>query len=254
MTRPVALITGGGTGIGAATAARLAGQGFDVVLAGRREDKLRATAEALGAAARYVVMDVADPAAVAAGIATCQRLDVVVCNAGGAIGLEPVATADPADWLAMYRSNVLGTLHTIQAALPLLHRSPRATIVIMGSTAGTRVYEGGGGYHAAKFAEHSMHETLRLELSGTQIRVCEIQPGMVHTDYFSQVRFRGDQAKADATYAGVDRPLVADDVAACVEFVVMAPQHVNIDTLVVRPVAQAQAHKVARAPIAWSGR
>lgn len=251
---PLALITGGGSGIGAATAMRLAARGFEVAVAGRRQELLDETVAAVRAAggqARAVVLDVTDAAAVARVVPALERLDVLVNNAGGAIGLESVADADLADWQAMYDTNVLGTVRVTQAALPLLERSPYATIVVMGSVAGEVAYEGGAGYCAAKFGEHALAQTLRLELAGRHIRVVEIMPGMVHTEGFSLVRFRGDQAKADGVYAGVDRPMVADDVAACVEFVVLLPQHVNVERLVVRPVAQAAQHKVHRGPIDW---
>lgn len=248
---PVALITGGGTGIGAATARRLAGQGYDVVLAGRRREPLEQTAAAIGPGATALTMDVTDSASVAAGLATLTRLDVLVNNAGGALGTETFELARIEDWETMYATNVLGTLRVTQAALPLLRESPHATVVNIGSVAGEVTYEGGAGYTAAKHAEHAITSTLRLELNGTHIRVVEIMPGMVHTEGFSLVRYRGDQDLADSVYAGVDHPLVADDVAACVEFAVTLPQHVNIDRLVVRPVAQSAQHKVHRGPIDW---
>lgn len=249
--RPLALITGGGTGIGAACAIRLANRGFDVLLTGRRPEPLRATAESIGTAASTALMDVTDEASVAAVVGELARCDVLVNNAGGAVGMAPIAEAEPGDWLAMLDTNVLGVLRVTRAVLPLLLRSPHATIVDMSSTAGDIVYEGGGGYAAAKHGTSVISETLRLELAGTHVRVADIRPGMVRTDEFSVRRFGGDQDKADKVYAGVDRPLVADDVAACVEFVVTLPQHVNIDTLTIRPVAQAAQHKVHRGPIDW---
>lgn len=248
---PIALITGGGTGIGAASARRLAAMGFDVVLTGRRIEPLMATAASIGAQARARVMDVADAESVEAGVATLERCDVLVNNAGGALGSQPVEQGDVEQWRAMFESNVIGTLQVIKATLPLLHRSPRATIVDISSTAGQIVYEGGAGYVVAKHGTSVISETLRLELAGTHIRVVDIRPGMVHTEGFALTRFGGDQVAADKVYAGVDRPLVADDVAACVEFVVGLPQHVNIDALTVRPVAQAAQHKVHRGPIDW---
>lgn len=248
---PLALITGGGTGIGAASARRLAAQGFEVVITGRRPEPLAETAAAIGPQARALVMDVADADSVAAGVATLGRCDVVVNNAGGALGSQPVEQADVTQWRAMFESNVIGTLQVVKATLPLLRRSPRATIVDISSTAGQIVYEGGAGYVVAKHGTSVVSETLRLELAGTHIRVVDIRPGMVHTEGFALTRFGGDQEAADKVYAGVDRPLVADDVAACVEFVVGLPQHVNIDALTVRPVAQAAQHKVFRGPIDW---
>jgi len=250
-SRPLALITGGGTGIGAATATRLAAAGFDVLLAGRRLEPLTSTAARIGAAARHTVLDVTDPEGVGELIGGLDRLDVVVNNAGGALGLAPVAEADAAQWRTMFEVNVLGTLNVVRAALPLLLRSPRATIVDISSTAGEIVYEGGAGYAVAKHGTSVISETLRLELSGTHVRVVDIRPGMVATDEFALTRFGGDAAAAAKVYVDVDRPLVADDVAACVEFAVQLPQHVNIDTLTLRPVAQAAQHKTYRGPIDW---
>jgi NADP-dependent 3-hydroxy acid dehydrogenase YdfG len=178
--------------------------------------------------------------------ASLPDVDVLVNNAGGAIGVEPVEQADPADWQAMYDTNVLGVLRVTQALLPALERGSGGHIVMTGSIAGHLVYEGGAGYTAAKHAETAVAETLRLELNGRPIRVTEIAPGMVRTEEFSLVRLRGDRAKADAVYAGVEAPLTAEDIADCIAFAVTRPPHVNIDLLVVKPLAQAAPHKVAR--------
>ena len=248
---PVALVTGGGTGIGAAVARRLVQDGYAVVIAGRRRDRLDAVVAELGDAVSALELDVTDADAVAAGVGGLERLDVLVNNAGGAIGLSPVESGDLAEWEAMYATNVLGTVRVTQAALPLLRRSPHATIVNISSIAGERVYAGGGGYTAAKHGESVVSETLRLELNGEHVRVIDVRPGMVRTEEFSLTRLHGDQAAADKVYEGVDRPLVADDVAACVAFAVGMPQHVNIDTLVVKPVAQAAPHLLHRGPIDW---
>lgn len=248
---PVALVTGGGTGIGAAVARRLVADGYAVVVAGRRRDRLDAVAAELGHSVTALQLDVTDAESVAAGVGSLERLDVLVNNAGGAIGLSPVEDGDLAEWEAMYATNVLGTVRVTQAALPLLRRSPRATIVNVSSIAGERVYAGGGGYTAAKHGESVVSETLRLELNGEHVRVIDIRPGMVRTEEFSLTRLHGDQSAADKVYEGVDRPLVADDVAACVGFAVGLPQHVNIDTLVVKPVAQAAPHLLHRGPIDW---
>lgn len=256
--RPVAVVTGGGTGIGAATAHRLAADGFDVVVCGRRPAPLEATAAAIRAAypqvgARAVVMDVADAASVATAAAQIGACDVLVNNAGGAIGTERVEHGIAEEWRTMYESNVIGVLQVTQAFLPALRRSRTgATIVVISSIAGLLVYEGGAGYTTAKHAATAIAETLRLELNGEPIRVVEIDPGLVHTEGFSLTRFHGDQAKADAVYAGVDRPLVAADVAECVAFCVRMPQHVNVDRLVVKPVAQASPTKLHRGPIDWT--
>ncbi|MDO7869603.1 SDR family oxidoreductase [Nocardioides jiangxiensis] len=239
-----ALVTGASSGIGAATARRLAADGLDVVVAARRLDRLEELAAEIGA--RAVALDITDDASVAALAEQVADLDVLVNNAGGAYGLESVAEGHLDDWQRMYDVNVLGTLRVTQALLPALRRRPYATIVNLTSTAGHINYEGGGGYSAAKHAEAAMTETLRLELNGEPIRVVEIAPGMVHTEEFSLNRFGGDSTRADSVYADVDRPLVADDVAACIAFAVQLPPHVNIDRLVVRPLAQAAQHKTFR--------
>ena len=253
----VAVITGGGTGIGAATAHRLAQDGCDIVVCGRRPEPLEQTAAAIRAAypqvdVRAVVMDVADEASVATAAEQIGACDVLVHNAGGALGAERVEAGKPEDWRGMFESNVLGLLHVTKALLPAIRRSPHGgSIVVVSSIVGLLVYEGGAGYTAAKHGATAVAETLRLEFAGEPIRVIEIDPGMVWTDGFSLTRFHGDKAKADAVYAGVDRPLVAEDVAECIAFTVRLPQHVNIDRLVVKPVAQAAPHKVIRAPIDW---
>jgi len=254
---PVAVITGGGTGIGAATAHRLAQDGLDVVVCGRRAEPLADTAEAIGTAypgvsARAVTLDVADRASADAAASTIGACDVLVHNAGGALGVERVEDGRPEDWRAMYESNVLGILHVTQAFLPALRRSPHGgTIVVVSSIAGLVAYAGGAGYVAAKHAATAVAETLRLELNGEPIRVVEVDPGLVHTEGFSLTRLRGDRARADAVYAGVDRPLVAEDVAECIAFCVRLPQHVNVDRLVVKPVAQASPQQLHRGPIDW---
>ncbi|WP_353951274.1 SDR family NAD(P)-dependent oxidoreductase [Knoellia sp. S7-12] len=248
---PVALVTGGGTGIGAAITRRLVKDGYAVIVAGRRRDRLDSVVAELGDSVTALQLDVTDAEGVARAIGSLERLDVLVNNAGGAIGLSSVEDGDLAEWEAMYASNVIGTVRMTQAALPHLRRSARATIVNVSSIAGERVYAGGGGYTAAKHGESVVSETLRLELNGSHVRVIEIRPGMVHTEEFSLTRLHGDQSAADKVYEDVDRPLVADDVAACVAFAVGLPQHVNIDTLVVKPVAQAAPHLLHRGPIDW---
>ena len=241
----VAVVTGASSGIGAATAWRLAAEGFSVVAAARRRDRLDELA-ASTPGIRPVTLDVTSASSVADLAASLPDVDVLVNNAGGAIGVEPVEQADPADWQAMYDTNVLGVLRVTQALLPALERGSGGHIVMTGSIAGHLVYEGGAGYTAAKHAETAVAETLRLELNGRQIRVTEIAPGMVRTEEFSLVRLRGDRAKADAVYAGVEAPLTAEDIADCIAFAVTRPPHVNIDLLVVKPLAQAAPHKVAR--------
>ncbi len=243
--RPVAVVTGASSGIGAASARALAAGGYFVVCAARRIDRLVALAEEIDGLA--VACDVTDAASVA-GLAEAAGpvVEVLVNNAGGAVGADPVASADPDAWRQMYDVNVLGALHVTQALLPALRRGSRPIIVMMGSTAGRIAYEGGGGYTAAKHGVQVMTETLRLELCGEPIRICELAPGMVRTDEFSVKRFGGDQAKADAIYAGVAEPLVAEDIAEAVRWVVSLPAHMNVDEMVLRPVAQAAQHKVHR--------
>ncbi len=243
----IAVVTGASSGIGAATARRLAAQGYDVVVAARRLDMLSALAEEIGA--RAVALDITSDASVAGLAEEVPELDLLVNNAGGALGADPVASANLEDWQRMYDVNVLGTLRVTKALLPALRAGAGGTIITVTSTAALITYEGGAGYTAAKHAERAMVETLRLELNGAPVRVVEIAPGMVHTEGFSLTRFGGDAARADAVYADVDRPLVADDVAECIAFAAGLPLHVNIDRLVVRPLAQAAQHKLHRGPL-----
>lgn len=246
---PVAVITGASSGIGAATARQLAAAGYHVVLTARRKDRIEALAAELTGAGRQATayaLDVTDRPAVDAFAASLDRCDVLVNNAGGALGADPVATADPGDWRQMYEVNVIGTLNTTQALLPAITASGDGTVVILSSTAGHATYEGGAGYVAAKNGARVLAETLRLEIVGTPVRVIEIAPGMVKTDEFATTRFRGDEEKAAKVYAGVAEPLTADDVADTITWAVTRPPHVNIDLLVVRPRAQASNTKVHR--------
>jgi len=248
MTRGVAVVTGASSGIGAATARRLAAEGFTVVAAARRIDRLEALATETGAVpVRCDVTSDTDVAALVDRVSGLGApLTVLVNNAGGAFGADPVENADVEQWRAMYEINVVGTVRVTRALLPLLEASGAGTIVMMGSTAGFVTYEGGGGYTAAKHAEKALADTLRLELSGRPIRVIDISPGMVKTDEFAKIRFGGDEAKAAAVYEGVADPLVAVDIADVVAFAATRPHHVNLDRIVVRPLAQAAQHKVHR--------
>lgn len=249
----IAIVTGASSGIGAATARRLAAEGFHVVAAARRTDRLDKLVEeihAAGGEATATGCDVTSDESVAALATLVAGLPgaptLLVNNAGGAIGLEPVEAAAIADWRQMYEVNVLGTVRVTQALLPALERSGRGTVVVVSSTAALAPYEGGGGYCAAKHAESAIAGTLRLELCGRPVRVIEIDPGLVKTEEFSLVRFRGDAARAEAVYAGVAEPLVAEDIADCIAWCATRPHHVNVDRLVVRPLAQAANHKVHR--------
>jgi NADP-dependent 3-hydroxy acid dehydrogenase YdfG len=253
-TAPVAVVTGASSGIGAASTRRLAAEGYHVVAAARRAGRLVdlvASLPAPGGTAVTCDITRADDVAALAAAATSAAgpVRVLLNNAGGAFGAEPVESADPADWQHMYDVNVLGVLRITQALLPALTASGAGHVVVLGSTAGRVVYEGGGGYTAAKHAATALAGTLRLELAGRPIRVTEIAPGMVRTEEFAVNRYRGDAEAAAAVYAGVQQPLTADDIADCVAWCVTRPPHVDIDLLVVRPLAQAAQHKVVRGPI-----
>ncbi|WP_435770541.1 SDR family NAD(P)-dependent oxidoreductase [Nocardioides sp. SYSU DS0651] len=245
MTTRQAVVTGASSGIGAATARRLAAEGFELVCAARRADRVEALAAQIGG--RAVPCDVTSAADVARlAEAVGPRLDVLVNNAGGAYGLTPVAEADLDQWRRMYDVNVLGLAQVTKALLPALVASGAGVVVNVGSTAGRVAYEGGAGYTAAKHGTKVVTETLRLELYDQPVRICEVAPGMVHTEEFSLNRFGGDQARADAVYAGVPDPLTADDVADAIAWVATRPPHVNIDELVIKPRAQAAQHKLHR--------
>jgi NADP-dependent 3-hydroxy acid dehydrogenase YdfG len=244
----IAVVTGASSGIGASSARGLAKAGFHVVAGARRTERLQALAEEVGATP--LPLDVTDPASVDAFAAAVRdqhgQADLLVNNAGVAVGLEPIAEGRERDWQLTLDTNVVGLLRVTRAFLPLLRAAPHAHIVNLGSIAGFEVYPGGAGYTASKHAVRAITDTLRLELNGEPIRITEIAPGMVETE-FSVVRFRGDTGKADDVYAGV-QPLTADDIADCIVWAVTRPPHVDIDYLVVRPVAQAAAHLVARNP------
>jgi NADP-dependent 3-hydroxy acid dehydrogenase YdfG len=245
MVHTTAVVTGASSGIGAATARRLAAEGYHVYCAARREDRVRALAEEIGGTA--VRCDVTDEQQVAALAETVgDRLDVLVNNAGGAFGSDPVAEANPEDWRAMFEVNVIGLMLVTKALLPALVAGGEGVIVNVGSTAGRIAYEGGAGYTAAKHGTQVVTETLRLELYDQPVRICEIAPGMVRTEEYTLVRYGGDREKAEQVYAGVADPLVAEDVADAIAWVVTRPPHVNIDEMVIRPRAQAAQHKVHR--------
>ncbi len=245
LAAPLAVVTGASSGIGAATARTLAAAGYHVVCAARRSDRVEELAREIGGtAATCDVTSVEQVAALAEQVGS--RLDVLVNNAGGAFGMAPVAEADPAQWRAMYEVNVIGLVQVTRALLPALLASGAGTILNVGSTAGRIAYEGGGGYTVAKHGTQVVSETLRLELFDQPVRVLEIAPGMVRTDEFSTVRFDGDQERADAVYAGVPDPLTAEDVADAIGWMITRPPHVNVDSLVIKPRAQAAQHKVHR--------
>lgn len=244
MSRGTAVVTGASSGIGAATARRLAAEGFEVVAAARRRDRLDDLCSQIGA--RAVTLDVTSPESVVELAGGLDDVSVLVNNAGGALGMDTIERSDPEDWRRMYEVNVIGSLRMTQALLPALVAGGGGHVVLMGSTAGRIVYEGGGGYTAAKHAQAALAETLRLELNGRPVRVTEIAPGMVATEEFALNRFRGDSDRAATVYEGVAAPLTADDIADCVAWCVTRPPHVDIDLLVVKPLAQAAQHKVHR--------
>jgi NADP-dependent 3-hydroxy acid dehydrogenase YdfG len=237
-----AVITGASSGIGAATARALAGDGFRTVLGARRLDRLRELAEEIGGEA--ISLDVTDPESVAGFADRVGGCDVLVNNAGGALGLEAVAEADEELWRSMYEANVLGTVRMTRTLLPKLVESGDGHVVAVTSIAAFETYRGGAGYTAAKHAQRAAMRTLRLELLGEPVRVTEIAPGMVETE-FSLVRFGGDEEAAARVYEGMT-PLSAADVAECIRWAVERPSHVNIDEIVVRPRDQASATEVHR--------
>jgi NADP-dependent 3-hydroxy acid dehydrogenase YdfG len=239
-----AVVTGASSGIGAAAAARLAGAGFSVVVGARRLDRLRDVAEPIGA--RALALDVTSPESVAAFCAEVGECSLLVNNAGGALGLAPLAEADEEHWRWMYDANVLGTMRMTGALLPALVASGDGHIVNVGSIAGLEVYDNGSGYTAAKHALRAVTQTLRLELVGQPVRVTEVDPGLVETE-FSVVRFEGDAERAAEVYRGMT-PLTADDVADAITWAATRPAHVNIDQIVILPRDQATAMRVHRAP------
>ena len=238
----VAVVTGASAGIGEATAKTLAAQGFHVVCVARRADRVEALAKEIGGTAS--VTDVTSEEEVSALADSLQRVDVLVNNAGGARGLEPVAEADIDNWRWMWEANVLGTLRVTRALLPKLIKSGDGLIVTVTSIAAFETYDGGSGYTSAKHAQGALHRTLRGELLGKPVRLTEIAPGMVKTD-FSLRRFDGDEERAAKVYEGVT-PLVAEDVAEVIGFVASRPSHVNLDSIVIRPRDQATATRFNR--------
>ena len=249
-TREYAVITGASSGIGAATARLLADNGYHVIAAARRTDRLNEIAKNNSEIEAFS-LDVTDQASVdsLAAHLSGKPVAVLINCAGGAFDFDPVTESDPEIWKKTFDINVVGSVRMVKALTPLMISHGRGHIVLISSTAGHRAYENGGSYVAAKFAETSLAETLRLELNGKPIRVTEIAPGMVKTDEFAKVRFSGDVDRAAKVYEGVTRPLTADDVAESIRWSVMLPDHFNIDSMTIRPLAQAAQHKVYRQPL-----
>ena len=246
-TQKTAVVTGASSGIGAATAQLLADNGYSVVATARRKDRLEKLA-AQNPSITPFVADLTVQSDVDALAAFCKdkNVEVLINSAGGAFDASSVLDGDPDIWQKTYDLNVIATLRVTKAITPLMQHGGRGHIVIVSSTAGHRAYENGGSYVAAKFAERSVAHTLRLELNGQPIRITEIAPGMVKTDEFAVNRFAGDAAKAAKVYEGVDAPLTADDVAESIRWSIMLPEHFNVDSMVIRPIAQAANHKVHR--------
>jgi NADP-dependent 3-hydroxy acid dehydrogenase YdfG len=236
------VVTGASSGIGAATARRLAGDGFEVVLGARRVNRLQPLAAEIDG--RALMLDVTDEQSVEEFCAEIGECRVLVNSAGGAIGRDPVEQADVDEWKTMFDVNVIGVLRMTKALLPKIEASGNGHVVMVGSIAGFEPYVGGGGYNAAKFAVRAMTKVLRLEVLGRPVRISEVDPGLVETE-FSLVRFHGDAEKAEAVYKGIT-PLTADDIAECIAFIVSRPAHVNIDTLVVLSRDQSGATTVHR--------
>lgn len=256
MTKRV-VVTGASSGIGEATARLFAARGWQVVGVARRADRLAALAADLGESFVAVTADLTDSAGVERlRDSATAPLHALVNNAGGAFGLASVEEGDPADWRAMFEINVLAVKNVTASLLPALRSGARdaghADILNLTSIAAHVAYEGGAGYNAAKAGAHMLTEVLRLELAGEPIRVIEVAPGMVKTD-FSLVRFKGDVDRADAVYAGVEAPLVAGDIAEAIVHAVLLPGHVNLDLVTIKPVAQAAPHKVIRGPLTPKG-
>lgn len=243
--RNSAIVTGASSGIGAATARALADSGFDVIACARRVDRLESLAKENSAITGHH-LDITDQASVDQLVLNCadRNVRVLINCAGGAFDASSVIDSDPEIWRKTYDLNVVGTVRMVKAFAPLMQ--DQGHIVIISSTAGHAAYENGGSYVAAKHGETALARTLRLELNGLPIRVTEIAPGMVKTEEFAKVRFSGDVARAAKVYEGVESPLTAEDVAEAIRWSVMLPEHFNIDSMVIRPVAQAAQHKVHR--------
>jgi NADP-dependent 3-hydroxy acid dehydrogenase YdfG len=240
--RRIALVTGASSGIGEATVRALAAAGFETLAAARRLERCEQLAGEVGG--RAIRLDVADPGSVAALASELREVDLVVHSAGGALGLEPVAEAGEENWRLMWESNVAGVMRVTKALLPAMRGREGAHLVIVGSVAGVETYPGGGGYTAAKHAVHALAQTLRLELHAEGIRVTEVAPGLVETE-FSLVRFGGDEERAGEPYRGL-QPLRAEDVADLIAFCVTRPPHVDVDYVTIKPTAQATARVVHR--------
>ncbi|MET1089464.1 MAG: SDR family oxidoreductase [Arthrobacter sp.] len=244
--KKAALVTGASSGIGEATVRALAAEGWRVFAVARRAERLAALENETGAVG--IPADISaddDVSRLLARVTEAGGIDTLINIAGGARGADTVGKASTEDWEWMYRVNVLGTMKLTRAFLPMLRAHGEGTVLNLTSTAGLAAYEGGGGYNAAKFAQHAMTGALRLEEAENNLRVIEVAPGLVYTEEFALNRL-GDRQAADKVYEGVEKPLTADDVADVIRYAVTAPHHVNLDQIVIRPVAQAANHKLIR--------
>jgi NADP-dependent 3-hydroxy acid dehydrogenase YdfG len=244
--KKAALVTGASSGIGEATVRALAAEGWTVFAVARRAERLAALEAETGAVA--ITADISaddDVSRLLARVAEAGGIDTLINIAGGARGADTVGEASTEDWEWMYQVNVLGTMKLTRAFLPMLRAHGEGTVLNLTSTAGLAAYEGGGGYNAAKFAQHAMTGALRLEEAENNVRVIEVAPGLVYTEEFALNRL-GDRQAAQKVYQGVEKPLTAGDVADVVRYAVSAPHHVNLDQIVIRPVAQAANHKLIR--------
>ena len=244
--KKAALVTGASSGIGEATVRALTAEGWTIFAVARREDRLAALEAETGAVA--ITADISaddDVSRLLARVTEAGGIDTLINIAGGARGADTVGEASTEDWEWMYRVNVLGTMKLTRAFLPMLRAHGEGTVLNLTSTAGLAAYEGGGGYNAAKFAQHAMTGALRLEEAENNVRVIEVAPGLVYTEEFALNRL-GDRQAAQKVYQGVEKPLTAGDVADVVRYAVSAPHHVNLDQIVIRPVAQAANHKLIR--------
>ena len=246
-TRNSAIVTGASSGIGAATVRALADSGLDVIACARRVDRLESLAKENSAITAHH-LDITDQKSVDQLVLDCKnrKVSVLINCAGGAFDGSSVVDSDPEIWRKTYDLNVVGTVRIVKAFAPLIEKQGQGHIVIISSTAGHAAYENGGSYVAAKHGETALARTLRLEFNGLPIRVTEIAPGMVKTEEFAKVRFSGDSERAAKVYEGVKSPLTAEDVAEAIRWSVMLPEHFNVDSMVIRPVAQAAQHKVHR--------
>jgi NADP-dependent 3-hydroxy acid dehydrogenase YdfG len=249
-TREYAVVTGASSGIGAATARALADNGFHVIAAARRVDKLNELA-ASSPNIEAFELDVTDQASVDSLVAHLGNspVSIFVHSAGGAFDADSVMDSDPALWQKTFDINVVGAVRMVKAITPIFREHRKGHIVLITSTAAHRTYENGGSYAAAKFGEASLVDTLRLELNGEPIRVTEIAPGIVKTEEFAKIRYKGNTDAAAKIYEGIEKPLVAEDVAEAIRWAVMLPDHFNVDSMMIKPLAQAVSHKVYRKPI-----